>query len=129
MANDDSGASFKDCTNCGHPWPERDGFLADPQVELKGYQAWLPDPVLGLFLFNHNVCGTTLGIPAREFEDLYDGPVYKARKTGTEDCYGYCESSENSLDPCPAECECAWVREILQIVRNWPKEPAAGAPT
>ena len=28
---------------------------------------------------------------AAEFEDLYDGPVYTARLTGSEDCLGLCE--------------------------------------
>jgi hypothetical protein len=25
------------------------------------------------------------------------------------------------LDPCPTHCECNFVREILQVVNNWPK--------
>jgi hypothetical protein len=25
------------------------------------------------------------------------------------------------VEPCPSQCECAYIREILQIIRNWPK--------
>jgi hypothetical protein len=27
----------------------------------------------------------------------------------------------NHLVPCPAKCECVYVREIMQTVRNWQK--------
>ena len=115
-----SAEPFKQCTLCGKVWPARDDFLSEPTIELAGYQAFLPDPVLGLFLFNHQSCGTTLALKAEEFRDLYDGPVYTERKTHTEECMGYCDT-EDELRPCPQECECAWVREILHIVKGWPK--------
>jgi hypothetical protein len=25
------------------------------------------------------------------------------------------------LTACPAQCECAWVRRLLQVIRQWPK--------
>ena len=117
---DASDVTFKRCTNCKYLWRERDDFLGDPLVELIGYQAWLPDPELGLVLFNHHECGTTMALEARAFEDLFDGPVYEASKHGSEECFGFCDD-EQALESCPAECACAWVREVLQILRRWPK--------
>ncbi len=111
---------FKKCTNCGHLWQLRKDFLDDPTTEIVGYQVNFDHLHLGLILFNHLKCGTTLGIPAGEFKDLYTGPVYNDRLTGTEQCNEYC-LHENNLDPCPEKCECAYIREILQIIRHWPK--------
>ena len=64
---------------------------------------------------------TMCGIPAGNFKDLYDGPVFKDRLLSTEQCPEYC-LHEDQLDPCPAKCECAYVREILQTVQRWPKK-------
>jgi len=111
---------FKTCSHCGRPWSGRNPFLADPAVELVGYQSFLEELELGLFLFNHSDCGTTLAIPAGEFADLHDGPVFSERLTGTDACAGLCQQ-RRSLEPCPNRCECAWVREVLQVVRAWPK--------
>jgi hypothetical protein len=114
------GDSVKQCTCCGHVWRTRDAFLGDPQLELVGYQAEFDDLLLGLLLFNHLACGSTIAVPAELFGDLYEGPVYSQRATGTAECPGYC-LRQSELMPCPAKCECAYVREILQIVRRWPK--------
>jgi hypothetical protein len=112
---------FKHCDVCGVSWPLRGDLLSDPSIKLVGYQVNFTDLVTGLLLFDH-VCGTTLAISVLEFRDLYDGPIFQARRTGEEDCPGYCLHAEE-LRPCPATCECAFVREIVQIVRQWPKEP------
>jgi hypothetical protein len=88
-----------------------------------GYQSWLDDLELGLFLFNHDTCGTTLALQAGAFTDLYDGPVFagSGKLMGTDACSTYCLNSSD-LRPCPKECECAYVRQVLQIVRSWPKQ-------
>ena len=112
---------FKKCTSCGHPWQSREDFLNDSAADLIGYQVNFEHLHLGYFLFNHLDCGTTLGIHAAEFKDLYSGPVYEERLFGTEQCPEYCQH-ENQLEPCPAKCECAYVRDIIQIIRNWPKQ-------
>lgn len=112
---------FKQCTLCGHRWHSRKDFLEDPSTEMVGYQVNFGQLDLGYFLFNHLECGTTLGIHASSFKDLYDGPVYEDRLLGTEQCKEYC-LHEDQLDPCPAKCECAYVRDILQTVRQWPKK-------
>ena len=112
--------AFKKCTFCSHEWPSRKDFLADATTDLIGYQVNFDNINLGFFLFNHLSCGTTLGIAAEKFKDLYQGSVYKENLLGTEQCPEYC-LHENRLDPCPAKCECAYVRDIIQTVRNWQK--------
>ena len=114
-------SAFKKCTLCGHRWHSRNDFLEDPSTDMIGYQVSFEDLSLGLFLFNHLECGTTLGIPAGNFKDLYHGPAFSERLLGTKECQEYC-LHEDQLDPCPAKCECAYVREILQTVQRWPKK-------
>lgn len=109
---------FKICAKCGQKWETRKEFLDDKSLELIGYQVCFEELELGLFLFNHS-CQTTLGISAEEFTDLYDGPVFAERLTGSEQCHGYC-LDQSSLSSCTAKCDCAYVREALQIIKNWP---------
>ncbi len=111
------GCEFKRCPCCGELWPSRADFLADPALEVVGYQADFRDLRLGLFLFNHDRCGTTLSAAAGEFADLYRGPVFAERKTGSDECPGYC-LDRSILGGCSTECECAFVREVLQEVRR-----------
>lgn len=107
---------FKTCTICKVVWQTRDDFLNDPAIFLIGYQANFDNLSLGLFLFNHS-CGGTLSIKAGEFTDLYDGPIYKERLTGTRECPGHC-LHERELNPCPEKCECSFVREVIRIVKK-----------
>ena len=111
---------FKKCSACSAAWATRDGFLSDPNVDLVGYQADFRRLQAGLFLFAHRVpsCQTTLAVRAAEFRDLYEGPVFERRLTGTAKCRGYC-LRESNLEPCPEECECAFVRRILDRIRHW----------
>jgi hypothetical protein len=111
---------FKVCTDCGHVWVTRDAFLADPNVVLLGYQSHLDHVELGLLLFNHRLCGTTMSLYAETFTHLYDGPRYTVRKADTPKCPGYC-LDKSELRPCPQRCECAYIREILAIIKAWPK--------
>ncbi len=112
--------AFKVCTMCGKTWANRDEFLADPAIRCIGYQVHFEDPELGLFDFNHETCGTTLMIKAFRFSDLYDGPKFTKRLTGTDECPGYC-LHRSELRPCPAQCICAYVRSILDTVAYWEK--------
>ena len=116
---------FKTCSSCQTEWTDREAFLSDSEIVLIGYQAHFEALHLGLFLFNHKKCKTTIAIEAEYFTNLYDGPVYVERNTGEEDCPGFCLHQEN-LEPCPARCECAAIREILQIIKEWPKNQLAG---
>ncbi len=112
---------FKTCSCCKTPWYSREEFLEDSVINLVGYQANFGNLKLGIFLFNHVTCQSTMGIPAGLFKDLHDGPVFSECLTGSEQCPGYCLHSE-VLNPCWAKCEGAYVRDILQILRDWPKE-------
>ncbi len=114
---------FKRCTCCDTLWSSRQEFLEDDKLEFIGYQVNFSNLELGYFLFNHLSCHSTIGVNAGLFRDLYDGPVFSERQTNTENCPGYCTDRE-IFDACGQECECAYVREIIQIVRNWPKMTA-----
>ena len=112
---------FKKCTCCAFPWFSRTEFLQDRNTELIGYQANFSQLELGYFLFNHLTCESTIAIPAGLFKDMYAGPLFSERLTGTDACQGLCEDMD-AIEPCHAQCECAYVREIMQIIRNGPKE-------
>ena len=112
---------FKQCSCCASPWFTREEFLRDENIELVGYQVNFSHLELGYFLFNHLTCESTMAIPAGLFKDLYAGPVFAQRLTGTEVCQGFCKDLE-ALGPCDNQCECVYVREIMQIIRNWLKD-------
>jgi hypothetical protein len=114
---------FKQCPKCFFEWPRRVDFLADSNLEVIGYQVNYISLKAGIFLFNHD-CSGTLAIPAGEFMDLYNGPIFKERATDSPECQGHCLHEED-LASCPARCECAFVREILQLIKNWPKQVEA----
>jgi hypothetical protein len=107
---------------CNEVWATRQAFLSDPRLTVVGYQADFEDLEAGLFLFNHREagCGTTLGVEAGRFLDLAAGPIYRQSLRDTEECPEYCLRLDD-LEPCPAHCECAYVRDLLQVVRNWKK--------
>ncbi len=113
-------AAFKVCGMCGKAWRSRDEFLADPEIRCIGYQVHYEDLELGLFDFNHETCGTTMMIRASHFTDLYAGPPYTKRLTGTEDCPGYC-LHRTELRSCPAQCICAYIRSVLDTIVGWKK--------
>ncbi|MBU0713200.1 hypothetical protein KJ762_12505 [bacterium] len=118
----DHKSIFKKCPNCGFEWQVRDSFLIDPNNLLKGYQVNFNSLKQGLFLFDHLLCKTTMAIKAGEFRDLYNGPVFTKRRTGTEKCPGYC-SRPQELSKCPNECDCAWARDVADIISHWKKQP------
>jgi hypothetical protein len=110
---------FKRCPSCGYEWKTRERFMKDPALRIIGYQVSFVYLEEGIFLFNHR-CGTSLGVIAGAFRDLYDGPIFSERLTGTDECPQYC-LLRDELRPCPAKCECAYVRETIQIIKDWPK--------
>lgn len=114
--------SFKVCSNCCKVWNDRDAFLGDPSVVVVGYQVDFEALRSGLLLFNHAdpSCMTTMAIPAKEFFDLYEGPIFERRTKPHPDCPRRCLDARD-LNPCPLACECGFVREILQTVKVWPK--------
>ncbi len=112
----DSDQIFKTCKICGMQWITRDQFINDPQVVSIGYQANFVILGKGLFLFNHS-CQSTLSVEVQAFQDLYAGPMFEDRLTRSEACRGYC-LHRNNLRPCPEQCECAYVREILGFLQK-----------
>jgi len=107
---------FKQCNVCGHNWATLQAFIDDADVKIVGYEVNFKKLEAGLLYFNH-ACKNTIALPANVFADLYDGPVFKERKTETEECPGYCLHLER-LRRCPAKCECAYIREILQLLKK-----------
>jgi len=97
--------------------------MADPDLEMVGYQVHWEELELGLMYFNHT-CGTTLAIKVKDFSDLYQGEVFQERATDTDQCSGCCLHQDN-LSRCPAKCECAYVREVLHIIKEFPKNAEA----
>ena len=114
---------FKKCPKCGFVWTEKASFLNDPDLQLIGYQVDFDELLAGLFLFHH-LCGTSLSIKADVFEDLYNGPMFTERLKGSKECGGHC-LRKNDLSSCPVKCECAYVREIMQVILHWPKQGLA----
>lgn len=112
---------FKECV-CGGKWRDRADFLADGQIILVGYQADFEDLKEGMFLFNHVTvtCGTTLSVAAGRFVDLYNGPIFRERFVNSAECEGHCLRKDD-INPCHKKCECAFVREVLNVVSRWPK--------
>ena len=110
---------FKRCSNCKFEWDSRDSFLGDRNIVVIGYQANFKELLLGLLYFNHS-CGGTITIPAYYFVDLYHGPIFDERATGNDCCPEYCLRKEE-LSHCSAKCECAYIREVIQTIKKWPK--------
>lgn len=114
--------SFKKCPCCGYLWSTREVFLSDEKLKVNGYLAGLKRIEEGLFLFTHlsEDCGSTMAIKVETFKDLYNGPFYSERKTGSEECPGHCLHIYD-LERCPVECECAYVRDVLHTIEHWPR--------
>jgi hypothetical protein len=107
---------FKICPKCEKTWKNQDDFLTDIEIKLIGYQAHFEELTSGLILFNHS-CGTTFSMQVESFSNLNTGPIFVERNTETSACPGFCNHKSN-LEPCPAKCECAYVREVLQIIKK-----------
>ena len=110
---------FKQCPGCFQAWTSRTDFLQDSQLELNGYKADFERLDYGLFFFTHHKsdCFSTMAIEVVDFKDLYAGEIYTERRTGEEECPGYC-LDKDQLERCDALCECAFVREIMQIIKD-----------
>lgn len=112
--------AFKICPSCKQTWDSREDFIADPLLELVGYQAHFKNLEQGLFLFNHLACKSTISVQSGRFADLYHGPLYTKNLLGTDSCPEYCLFKTN-LKACPTECECTYIRDIMQIIKGLKK--------
>ena len=116
MANSET---FKICPMCATEWKTLNDFVNDQSLEINGYRADFEKLEWGLFYFTHQKqeCFSTMVIEANEFLSLYSGKEYTERRTGQEDCPGYCLDKEQ-LNRCDALCECAFNREVIQIIKE-----------
>ena len=113
---------FKTCPCCNATWLTRSDFLSDPSLEINGYAPDFDNLLEGLFFFTHHSpgCFSTMTLKAKSFNDLYTGKKYPERKTGDEDCLRLCFDKQE-LRRCDELCECAYVREIIGVIREHPK--------
>lgn len=111
---------FKKCPLCGQTWRSRKEFLEERALELNGYLADFESIENGMFFFTHHIdgCFSTMTILAKDFIDMYTGIKYTERKKDREECPGYC-LQKNQLNRCEAACEYAFVREIIQKIREY----------
>jgi hypothetical protein len=58
-----------------------------------------------------------MALEAQDFLSLYSGKKYTERRTGMEECPGYCHDVKQ-LNRCDALCECAFNREVIQIIKE-----------
>ncbi|MDK9698827.1 MAG: hypothetical protein OEM52_01575 [bacterium] len=110
---------FKQCRVCQHCWNELSDLVKDRSLDIAGYQASFKSVEEGLILFTHldENCHSTLAVKAGELKQLYQGTTFLVRNTGKVSCEGRCLNS-NDIEPCAAECDMRWVREVLQILRS-----------
>jgi len=115
--------AFKTCPNCQAVWQTMDDFLSDPELKMNGYQVHFDNLEGGLFFFTHHRdgCFTTLAIPVTAFLALNDRPLLATRDKQLCHNSDFC-ARQGTLMPHPAECECAWVREMLHTIRAWEKK-------
>lgn len=111
--------SFKTCPCCEKIWEYQSEFIADNNLKLNGYSADFENLLNGLFFFTHHQegCYSTMAIKAADFQELYSGAVYTQRMTGLAECSGLCQDKER-LEQCDVPCECAFIREIIAIIRK-----------
>lgn len=110
---------LKTCPRCASEWNSIEELLSDPKVVFMGYQVNFQMPKLGYFLFNH-LCGTTFALFVQNFSHLYSGEISEERKENSPECPGYC-SQKSSFNNCPINCECAYILEIINTIKNYPK--------
>jgi hypothetical protein len=110
--------AYKECKCCNHAWKSGDDFLYDVNTELISYQANFFQLQLGWLLFNHHSCRTTLAISVADMQDMYQGEIFTEQLVDTKDCPGYCRNKHELENCVNTKCECNYVREILQLIKN-----------
>jgi hypothetical protein len=119
-ASEDSGP-FMVCQMCGDLWQSASAFLRDALVLFVGYQQASVNSV-GVLLFSHLRCGTTLSLPADALAQFSRGPVLRdscAPRGRWDD--DYCLARKGNR-VCPPQCPCAYVAEITRLIWGWSKE-------
>ncbi len=108
---------FKRCNKCGSKWENRDDFLSDKNIDVVGYQVFFKNLKLGVFLFNHS-CNTTMAVEAKFLLDLHDGTFSLERNPDSRECPGRC-LNDNIMSPCSSDCRCAFISEIMKVIKNY----------
>jgi hypothetical protein len=110
---------FRECPKCRHLWPDGESFLSDSSLRFLGYQVNYEELNDGLFLFVHHIpsCGTSLAVKPGDFINMHKWPVFGDCLANTEQCAGHCPNVDD-LNPCPQPCNCAYVRDIMQGVKQ-----------
>lgn len=111
---------IKRCPTCLQQWSTADEFLDDPTVGILKYLANFDVLECGLLYFNHETCSSVLGLCVSDFQHLRRSLTFSENKAGKEGCPGYC-LIEKEFSPCKNTCECRWVRDVIQIIKNWKK--------
>jgi hypothetical protein len=111
--------TYKTCPKCSQSWNTLNDFLTDSSLDLNGYQVSFKNLDAGLLLFTHMVegCKTTMGVYVRDLGHLYTGVRYTENKALSPECPRYCVD-EKRLGRCDAHCECAYVREIIGVIKD-----------
>jgi hypothetical protein len=104
---------------CSTKWETLENFLDDKSLEINAYQADFENLEMSIFFFTHKKdnCFSTLAIEAEKFISLYSGRKYAGRRTGEKECPKYCLDIDQ-LNRCDAFCECAFNREIIQMIKE-----------
>lgn len=123
-----AASAFKTCPKCRCTWETRDAFLDDHALELNGYKADFQELQYGMFFFTHkhHECCSTMVLLVEDFRTLYTGRTYPENKALSAECPRYC-ADDKQLDRCDAFCECAFAREIIQIIRERHDQARGGA--
>ncbi|MBU1221220.1 hypothetical protein KKF34_04415 [Myxococcota bacterium] len=113
---------FKKCPSCGKTWETRDDFLRDWLLKVNGYVVDFETLEYGLYYFTHMVegCFSTMVIETGKFIDLFDGERYEGNHAGQPGCPLYCLDNEQ-FSRCDQICECAFFREVLRKIIEYPK--------
>ena len=113
-------SSYKTCNACGTMWKDRSDFLSANDVTYIGYQDFVEEGILGLFLFNHVSCGTTLALEAKRLRDLHGGDMVAGEQHSPDNPPPSCLAHRNGAS-CPPACECSYVHELsLKLSGEWP---------
>lgn len=110
---------WKSCGYCKIHWQDPREFLKDPDIKFIGMQVNLKSTNHScLYHFDHQACGSTLGININKFKDLLEEPIPELVMTGEENCPRHCTHIENFLE-CRNECHNApFRRYALKVLKN-----------
>ena len=120
VSNGPGGRFFQSCTGCRVLWQFRSQFLSDRDVTFRGFEPVDAAHSPGVFVFQHERCGTRITIALEIFVELAGEPLLAAGCGPEKAPAGHCLAKANS-QACPLRCICAFVWRTSQILNHWPK--------